>query len=104
MEKAVNYTPSQEVELVQRYESGEPTAAIAESMGKTEKSVIAKLARLGAYRSTKPKGQARATKAEMVTELEDLWGLECGDLNSFEKADRIALEKVLMLTRLKKPV
>jgi len=95
MEKLVNYTAEQEAELVQRYEAGQPTAQIAELLGKSEKSVIAKLSRLGAYRSTKPKGPARATKAQMVSTLEDILGLECGDLTSFEKADRIALETAL---------
>ena len=95
MDKAINYTPEQEAELVQRYEAGETAASLAEWLGKSEKSVIAKLSRLNVYKPTKPKGAPRATKAQMVSKLEDTLGLECGNLLSIEKADRAALEALL---------
>jgi hypothetical protein len=95
MEKPANYTAEQEKELVERYEAGETTARLAELLNKSEKSIIAKLSRLGVYKSTKPKGPARKTKAQMVTNLEETLELECGTLSSFEKADRTALESAL---------
>ena len=95
MDRQINYTPEQEVELVQRYVEGETAASLAEWLGKSEKSVIAKLSRLNVYKPTKPKGTARATKAQMVSRLEGVLGLEHGDLSSVEKADRNALEALL---------
>lgn len=47
--KTVNYSADQTVDLLARYAAGADIASLAESMGKTGRSIIAKLSREGVY-------------------------------------------------------
>ena len=49
MSKVVNYTPEQTLKMVADYQAGATVETIAESMGKTVRSVVAKLSREGVY-------------------------------------------------------
>lgn len=96
-EKTVNYTAEQEQFLAEGYTSGESVEALAEKVGKTVRSVVAKLSRMGLYKakSREAKTSTAMTKAKLVLELEARVGLEAGVLATFEKADKAALEALL---------
>lgn len=95
-EKSTNYTPEQEQELVRMYNSGEyTTEQLAEHFEKSVRSITAKLARLGVYKSKTSKEPPKPKKADIVTQVEELLNLEFGTLNTVEKADKVALLALL---------
>lgn len=87
----IKYTPQQEQELAQLYQTGVSVKDIAERLGKSERSVIAKLARMGVYQSTKH-STVKRTKGDLVEEISAVLGLESGTLDSLAKAEKLALE------------
>jgi hypothetical protein len=92
-EKEVNYTAEQEAILIQQYEAGVPVENLATTFEKSQRSIIAKLSRLGVYKSkTGKNAQPRVTKADLVRDIESILRLEEGTLQTFEKADKAALE------------
>ncbi len=94
-EKIVSYTPEQTAQLVAGYTAGEPVEALAVSVGKSVRSVIAKLSREGVYApKTKAKGEARVTKAMLVALIAAKVGASEEALESLEKATHEALELV----------
>jgi hypothetical protein len=92
--QTVNYTPEQVTQLVAGYQAGETVEALAAAVGKSVKSVVAKLAREGVYQpKAKAKaGAGRVTKANMTELVEDLLMLERGALESLQKGSHEALE------------
>lgn len=98
MTKTVTYTAEQTAELVAAYNASataETVATFAEKFGKTVKSIVAKLAREGVYKSAaKEKSEAKAgtRKDEIVLALELMVGAE---LKSFENATKKDLETLL---------
>ncbi len=91
-EKTINYTEAQVLQIVEGYKAGEPTEALALKVGKTVKSVVAKLVREGVYKSTKTQAKARTTKADLINKIAQELNLEVTQLESFEKATFAALE------------
>ena len=95
-EKTVNYTEALTKELVDRYVAGETVEALAESLGKTTRSVVAKLSREGVYKSkAKNTGVARVKKAELVDKLADACGVAPEVFESLEKANHDVLEALV---------
>lgn len=95
-EKAVTYTAEQTAEIVQSYKAGETAEAIAQRIGKSVRSVIAKLSREGVYvAKSKAAGTGRVTKANLVSKLEALTGVAEGTFATFEKASHEALEAMV---------
>ena len=91
--KPQNYTEAQTLQVVQAYQAGESVEAIATQVGKSVRSIVAKLAREGVYvAKTKQAGNARVTKAEMVAKIAAATGAELEVLASLEKATHEALE------------
>ena len=93
MTKTVNYTPEQETQIVDQYEAGMSTDEIATMLGKSVKSVVAKLSRLGVYKS-KNKAVAtsdRVTKADLVALIEGRYTVEPGTLAEMEKLTKATL-------------
>jgi predicted transcriptional regulator len=75
-ETTQNYTPEMTAEVVQAYQAGEAVEALAARLGKTTRSIVAKLSREGVYvAKTAAKGQARVRKSELVDRLA---ALRCG--------------------------
>ena len=102
-EKIVNYTPEQVTQMVQEYTQA-PTKDtvdhLAEVMGKTARSIVAKLAKEGVYVSkAKEAGKREMLKAEMVAEISKLTGKTEEQLESLEKATGPALMVVLSALR-----
>ncbi len=98
-EKIVNYTEAQTAELVKAFTDAptkETVAALAEKFGKTTRSIVAKLAREGVYKSeAKASAGKGATKADTVAKIAALAGVAVKDLESLEKATAPALNTVL---------
>lgn len=95
MEK-VNYTAEQTAELVTAYVA-EPTEATVEafaaSLGKSVKSIVAKLVREGVYVSkAKVTSGKRVTKAGLIAAVEGELGLVAGALATLEKASLADLQ------------
>lgn len=90
---AVNYTPEQTQQAVEAYQAGQSVEAIAISLGKSVRSIVAKLSREGVYVSkAKVAGTARMTKAQLVAMAEVNLGIAAGTLASLEKASYEALD------------
>ena len=91
----VNYTAEQTAQLVNDYRNGATVEAIAAALGKSVKSVVAKLVREGEYQSkAKTKGAARVTKADLIKDMAYQCGVEVEQLASLEKASLEALQIV----------
>ena len=95
-EKTVNYTPDLTKELVDRYVAGETVEALAEALGKTTRSVVAKLSREGVYKAkAKTVGVARVKKADLVDKLAAACGVAPEVFESLEKANHDVLEALV---------
>lgn len=98
-EKVVNYTAEQTAEVVQAYQQGQTVEAIASSLGKSVRSVVAKLSREKVYVAKTKANSNRVTKVEMVGRIAAFVGVEAAQLASFEKASHEALELLLEKVR-----
>ena len=89
----INYTDEQTVELVNAYQAGETTEALAERFQKSVRSIVAKLSREGVYQAkAKAKGTGRVTKAALIQYLEEMLQLDPQSLQSLEKAQTGSLQ------------
>ena len=95
----VNYTPDQVTQLVTDYMAGTSVEALAEALGKSVKSVVAKLSREGVYKPKTKAVGARVTKADMTKEAEKLLDLPEGALDSLQKGTAEALELLVSALR-----
>jgi transposase-like protein len=94
-EKMVNYTAEMTAQMIEMYKAGETVDAIATAVGRTVRSVVAKLSREGVYQSkAKAEGVKRVTKAELVKRVEAKLGLAEGSLETLEKASHDQLESL----------
>jgi len=93
MEKTVNYTEAQVREVVEAYKAGTAVETIAEAVGKSVRSVVAKLSREGVYvPKARAKGEGRVTKADLVNRVAAAVGVDATALESLTKASHEALE------------
>ena len=91
-----NYTAEQTQQLVTGYQAGETVEQLAQALGKTTRSVVAKLAREGVYvAKTKATGQHRVKKAELVDQLAAKCGVAPEMFESLEKANHDVLEALV---------
>lgn len=99
--KAVNYTAEQTAAMVQQYTAAptaETVATLAETLGKSVRSIVAKLTREGVYKKkeyTTKKGETPTTKEELASELATLCGLSDAEADSMAKANKTGLQKIL---------
>jgi hypothetical protein len=97
-EKIVSYSAEQTAALVTGYLAGVAVETLAADLGKSVRSVIAKLSREGVYKAkAKAKGEASLTKAEIVEKIAAKAGVPAVTLASLEKASKEALEIVAAL-------
>ena len=94
------YTPQETETLINLYNSGTSVEQIAQTLNKSTKSVIAKLARMEVYSGTDPKPR-RQTKQELVEGLESFLTLSRGTLSTMIKMDRDQI--LLLVESLAKP-
>ena len=91
--KVVNYTAEQTAQILDLYAAGETVEAIATAVGKSARSVIAKLSREGVYKAkAKATGEGRVTKADLVVKIAEKLGADVKALESLEKASLGALQ------------
>ena len=95
--KAVNYTAEQTVKMVADYLAGVTTEAIALEMGKTVKSVVAKLSREKVYVAkvyTTKTGEKVQKKDETADAIGAVLKMSESEIESLTKANKTALRKI----------
>lgn len=93
--KTQTYTPEQTAQMVADYQAGSTVEQIANMVGKSARSVVAKLAREGVYQAkAKAAGNTRVRKSELVDMIANSLGVPAETVESLEKATHEALELV----------
>ena len=95
--KTVNYTPEQTAKMVGDYQAGVTVDQIAEALGKSVRSVVAKLSREGVYKKktyTTKTGEAVVKKDAWADYIGEALGLTEADTESLTKANKTALAKI----------
>ena len=95
METKVNYTEEQTLKIVEGYKQGETVEALAELVGKSTRSVVAKLVREGVYQAKTRTVGSRPSKATTIAEIARHTLLDPVTLAGLEKAPREALEALV---------
>lgn len=88
MDKVANYTPDQVAKIVQDYKAGVAVEMIAQAVGKSVRSVVAKLSREGVYEAKAKSTTPRTTKEDLVGAIATKLGLIPSELDSLVKANR----------------
>ena len=92
-EKVVlNYTAEQTAQAVELYLAGTAVEAIATALGKSARSVVAKLSREKVYVAKTRATAGRVTKAALVAQIAAKAGVDVSVVASLEKATHEALE------------
>ena len=107
MSKVVNYTPEQTLKMVADYQAGATVETIAESMGKTVRSVVAKLSREGVYQKKVYKtktGEAVVKKDAHADAIGANLRLPENDIESLTKANKSALKAIFEALANSKPM
>ena len=105
--KAVNYTPEQTAKIVADYKAGATTEAIANELGKSVRSIVAKLSREGVYQKKEYKtktGQAVVKKDAHADAIGAILKLSENEIDSLTKANKTALEKIFSALANSKPI
>jgi hypothetical protein len=92
-DKTVNYTPEQTATIIGLYTTGNPVEAIATQMGKSVRSIVAKLSREGVYvPKAAAKGQGRVTKQDLINRIAAKFDIDPQAIASLEKCNMSGLE------------
>lgn len=106
-EKTVNYTPEQTAQVVADYTAGVPVEQIAESLGKSVRSIVAKLSREGVYQkkqyATKT-GEPVQKKDSVADAIGAVLLLTEAETDSLAKANKTALVKIFAALANSRPV
>lgn len=95
--KAVNYTAEQTAKMVADYAAGVTVEAMAAELGKSVRSVVAKLSREKVYKAKEYKtktGEAVVKKDEFADSIAQALGLSEADADSLTKANKTALKAI----------
>ena len=93
----VNYTPEQTVQVVALYQSGIAVEQIALDMGKSVRSIVAKLSREKVYVAkvaTSKSGEPVVKKDMVADAIASLVNLSESEAESLTKANKTALQKI----------
>ena len=93
----VNYTPEQTVAMVADYKAGIDVATIAANLGKTTRSIIAKLSREGVYQKKEyvTKNGDKVQKKDAVADaIGAVLKMTESEIESLTKANKTALAKI----------
>lgn len=93
--QAQNYTAEQTTQLVTGYQAGETVEQLATQLGKTTRSVVAKLSREGVYQAKTKNTVTRVKKADLVDRIATLCSATPEAFDSLEKANHEVLEAIL---------
>jgi hypothetical protein len=103
----VNYTPEQTVAMVANYTAGMSVEDIATAMGKTARSVIAKLSREGVYKAktyVSKTGDAVIKKDAVADAIGAVLKMTEAEIESLTKANKTALAKIFAALANSKPL
>lgn len=105
--KIVNYTPEQTLQMIQDYQAGVTVEKIAENMGKTVRSVVAKLSREKVYKAKEyvsKTGQKPVKKDVHADAIGAILRLPENDIESLTKANKSALKAIFEALANSKPI
>jgi hypothetical protein len=107
MEKTVNYTAEQTQSLIADYQSGVSVEQLAMQLGKSIRSVVAKLSREGVYQKKQYKtktGESVVKKDSVADAIGAILRLPENDVESLTKANKSALKAIFDALANSKPV
>ena len=105
--KTVNYTPEQTAQMVADYQAGTTVETIAEALGKTVRSVVAKLSREKVYvaKTYVSKTGAPVVKKDAHADaIGAILKMSENEIESLTKANKTALEKIFSALANSKPI
>ena len=105
--KIVNYTPEQTAKMIADYQSGITVEMIAENMGKTVRSVVAKLSREKVYKAKEyvsKTGEKPVKKDVHADAIGAILRLPENDTESLTKANKSALKAIFEALANSKPI
>jgi hypothetical protein len=100
--KAPNYSPEQTAQIVADYQAGVTVEQIAQTMGKTVRSIVAKLSREKVYIAKEYKtknGEAPVKKDVHADFIGAALNLSENDIESLTKANKSALRAIEVFIR-----
>jgi hypothetical protein len=105
--KVVNYTPEQTSAMIADYTSGVSVETIAQNLGKTVRSVVAKLSREKVYKAktyVSKTGEAVVKKDAHADAIGAILRLPENDIESLTKANKSALKAIFDALANSKPI
>jgi predicted transcriptional regulator len=105
--KTVNYSPEQTAQMVADYKAGVTVETIAENLGKTVRSVVAKLSREKVYVAktyVSKTGEPVVKKDAHADAIGAILRLPENDIESLTKANKSALKAIFEALANSKPV
>ena len=106
-EKAVNYTPEQTAKIIADYQAGVAVEQIAQAMGKTVRSIVAKLSREKVYVAKQyvtKNGEKPVKKDVTADAIGAILRLSENDIDSLTKANKSALKAIFDALANSKPL
>jgi hypothetical protein len=106
-EKAVNYTPEQTAKIIADYQAGVKVEDIASALGKTVRSVVAKLSREKVYVAKQyvtKTGEKPVKKDVTADAIGAILRLSENDIESLTKANKSALKAIFDALANSKPL
>jgi hypothetical protein len=106
-EKAVNYTAEQTAKIIADYQAGVAVESIAQAMGKTVRSIVAKLSREKVYiaKSYVNKNGEKPVKKDVTADaIGAILRLSENDIDSLTKANKSALKAIFDALANSKPL
>ena len=103
--KSVNYTPEQTAQIVADYQAGVTVEALALTLGKSARSIVAKLSREKVYQKkayVSKSGEAVVKKDDVSDYIGQALGLTEADVTSLTKANKSALNAIAAFIRAEK--
>jgi hypothetical protein len=105
--KTVNYTAEQTQDIVAGYLVGESVESIADRMGKSVRSIVAKLSREGVYKKKEyvsKTGEKPVKKDAHADAIGAILQLSEADIDSLTKANKSALKAIFTALANSKPI
>lgn len=105
--KVVNYTAEQTTKMVADYQAGVTVEALAAEMGKTVRSIVAKLSREKVYKKKEyvtKTGEKAVKKDEHADAIGAILRLNENDIESLTKANKTALKAIFEALKNSKPI
>ena len=106
-EKAVNSTPEQTAKIIAEYQAGVAVEQIAQAMGKTVRSIVAKLSREKVYVAktyVSKTGEKPVKKDVTADAIGAILRLSENDIESLTKANKSALKAIFDALANSKPL